>query len=206
MEISPQRPNLRAIQELQALVTVLGDQLRRRAVEKLAIALRGQDEARRNLSDSVHHLLRRLERLRLALAGRRQITHIRRPLGIGMAQRDDRDGLRVWKHPLKLESAEEDHLVGDGALLHDAGNSGEIEIAPRERHGALKEPLLIDREGKGAVKGNDEGPLRLELPEVEEEERFDARVLVESAIPHVPIHFFVTNLDRARADERRKRG
>src|SRR5262249_1764093 len=58
-----------------------------------------------------------------------------------------------------------------------------------------------------AVQSDDEGSLRLlrlELPEVEEQERFDPRVLVEAAVPDVPVRLLVADPERRRPDQGRK--
>src|SRR5262249_12506214 len=101
----------------------------------------------------------------------------------------------------------EESLVGEGALLHDAGNAGEVEVQQRERQGTLQELLLADRERKGAIQGDNESslhPLCLELLEVEEQERFDPRVLVKASVSDVPVLLSLADLERGRPDEGRK--
>ena len=104
--------------------------------------------------------------------------------------------LRVRKDALDLERAEEERLVRGGALLHDAGNAGEIEGQERERHGATEQAPLADGEGERAVEDDDQRPLRplqLELLEIEEDQRLDTLVLVEAAVPGMPVRFFVAD-------------
>src|ERR1044071_4669311 len=124
-----------------------------------------------------------------------------------MAEDDAGDGLRVGENSFELEGPEEERLIGGGPLLHDAGNAGEVEGQEGERQRAGKETPLADREGKGAVEGDDESPLRplvLELLEVEEEERLYPRVLVEAAVAGMPVLFPVTDLHGDWPDEGRK--
>ena len=103
---------------------------------------------------------------------------------------DHAHGLVVGEHPLELHAAEEQGLVGAGALLHDAGDAGIVIVPQAEGLRAPGEPSLPHREGKGAVEGEDEraaGRLVLELLEEDEEQRLEPLVLVEPAVPHVPV-------------------
>src|SRR5262249_55953572 len=132
-----------------------------------------------------------------------------RPLGIGVTDQHEPDGLRIREDSLELERAEEERLIGDGPLLHDAGDAGEIEIKQTERLRAPEQLFLADREREGAVEGNDEGPLRrldLELPEGEEQERFDPRILVEATIADMPVRVLVPDAHRGGTNERREGG
>src|SRR5262249_39900325 len=151
---------LRPIQEPENRVLVLGNHLERGGVDEIAIALRGEAEACRDRGDAVIHVLVSLQWHRLAPAGRRNVAQVARPFGIGVAEQDDPDGLRVREHALELECPEEESLVGERALLHDAGNAGEVEVQERKRQGALEQTRLVDREWKGAIQGDDEGTLR----------------------------------------------
>src|SRR5262249_16174915 len=56
------------VQEGENLVTMLRDELSRRRVDDLAVALRGQAESRRDRRDAILNFVKRLHRLRLGLA------------------------------------------------------------------------------------------------------------------------------------------
>src|SRR5215831_7018604 len=112
---------------------MLRDELGRRRVDELAIALRGQAEARRDRRDAILNFVEGLHRLRLGLARGWQVTQVRRKLGFDMAEKDDINGLRVRELSLELERAKEERLIGCGPLLHDAGDAGEVEIEQIER-------------------------------------------------------------------------
>ena len=73
-----------------------------------------------------------------------------------MAQRHHADGLVVGDHAFELQAAQEQGLVGAGALLHDAGDAGIVIVPQAEGLRAVGEPSLPHLEGKGAVEGEDE--------------------------------------------------
>ena len=86
----------------------------------------------------------------------REVAEIGLPLRVGMAELHHAYGLVVGEHPLDLQAGKEQSLVGAGALLHDAGDTGKVIGPQAEGLGAPAEPPLPHREGLGAVKGDDE--------------------------------------------------
>jgi tetratricopeptide (TPR) repeat protein len=113
-----------------------------------------------------------------------------------MLEVDHAHGLVIREHPFELQAAKEQGLVGTGTLLHDAGDAGIIIVPEAEGLRAPGEPPLPDREGKGAVEGDDEraaGGLVLQLLQEHEEQGLEPLVLIESAIPGMPVYVLLAD-------------